>query len=182
MLAHIHATRSDRSRSALLTDEIPYAKFAPEAIRSTEDSKTAARRDARSDASSTVWGESTVRDVLRAKRAKRGVSDNADLASYHQRKAALHTTADTTPVAEVMKELNDRQLTFLMITGECGSVRGIVSERHIVNAIVGATTSTAPSLASAADLLGAVGGDGDARLTDHDAVFADALCAHQPEG
>ena len=142
----------------MLADEIPYAKFAPEVISSAEDSEAAARRDARAETKGeTVWGKATVRDILRAKRAKRGVKlgDKAELASYHERKAALHTISDTTPVAEAMKQLYERHLTFLMITSEGGNVCGIVSERHFVNLTVGVAADAASTISSASDLLGA---------------------------
>ena len=136
--------------------DVPYANFVRGAIQPEEDASNQQnpvnwsspfREVEAATVSEAVWGEDLcVRDVLRVKRTKRGVMTSEELSAYHKDKSALHTISEGASVRDAMELLVRRQLTFLVVkagdpsAGDpgafAGSVSGIISERHIVNAIV----------------------------------------------
>lgn len=132
--------------------EIPYTKFTPADSRITMMSDTAMSSEvmvvtAEEAEVNDVWGEITVKDVLRAKREHRGVdlADETALARYHREKSTTHSISDTMTVGDAMRELIERRLTFLIVKDDdhemSGRVLGIVTERSFLNAIAAHTAA-----------------------------------------
>ena len=85
---------------------------------------------------STVWGEITVRDVLRAKREARGLdlSSSEEVAATTAR-SRVHTVGEGVSVWDALCKMVDSKLTFLVVTAADGRVVGIVSERHVLQTV-----------------------------------------------
>jgi CBS domain-containing protein len=120
--------------------EIPYAKFTPSDTTVVDGTPQTGEGSEGSQVgeSSEIWGEVTVKDVLTAKRASRGVdvTDDASLKQYHKARSQIHTINDSMSVADAMSELIRRKLTFLVVKdGQSGRVLGLVTERSFLGLI-----------------------------------------------
>ena len=90
----------------------------------------------------TVWGDLEAGDVLRAKRAQKGVVQPDDVHEYRRAKAAAHTVGSTATVADAMRQLVRERLTFVVVVDpDDRAVRGVVSERHLLHAFTAAASS-----------------------------------------
>ena len=90
----------------------------------------------------TVWGDLEAGDVLRAKRAQKGVVQPDDVHEYLRAKAAAHTVGSTATVADAMRQLIRERLTFVVVVDpDDRAVRGVVSERHLLHAFTAAASS-----------------------------------------
>ena len=63
----------------------------------------------------TVWGDLEAGDVLRAKRAQKGVVQPDDVHEYLRAKAAAHTVGSTATVADAMRQITRERLTFVVV-------------------------------------------------------------------
>ena len=74
----------------------------------------------------TVWGDLEAGDVLRAKRAQKGVVQPDDVHEYLRAKAAAHTVGSTATVADAMRQLIRERLTFVVVVDpDDRAVRGV---------------------------------------------------------
>ena len=90
----------------------------------------------------TVWGDLEAGDVLRAKRAQKGVVQPDDVHEYLRAKAAAHTVGSTATVADAMRQITRERLTFVVVVDpDDRAVRGVVSERHLLHAFTAAASS-----------------------------------------
>ena len=90
----------------------------------------------------TVWGDLEAGDVLRAKRAQKGVVQPDDVHEYLRAKAAAHTVGSTATVDDAMRQLIRERLTFVVVVDpDDRAVRGVVSERHLLHAFTAAASS-----------------------------------------
>ena len=90
----------------------------------------------------TVWGDLEAGDVLRAKRAQKGVVQPDDVHEYLRAKAAAHTVGSTATVADAMRQITRERLTFVVVVDpDDRAVRGVVSERHLLHTFTAAASS-----------------------------------------
>ena len=78
-----------------------------------------------------------VGEILNAKRASLGVSDEATRKTYLRTRSKLHTVGAATSAADARLQLVRNRLTFLIVVDDKWQVKGIASERHFLAHVAG---------------------------------------------